>query len=290
MPKNSKINTASAVNWQVGEAVLTTLSDGYVQLELGTFLKNLPLEDGIAIQRKALRSADFLLEINTYLVRSDKHGPILIDCGLGSGVMPTAGQVARALSLVGLEPKDIEIVLLTHLHGDHVGGLVDIDGNAVFENAKVVFHRGEASYWLEQDIDLVADRQGAEGARRALLPYGERITLLEGGEVAPGIEMIPLPGHTPGHVGYRVSSGTEAILIWGDVVGLPHIQAQRPEAGFLTDYDSAMAVETRKAILGRAADEGLTVAGMHIEYPGVANVIRDGNGFRLVPAQWIAHQ
>ncbi|MEV4610693.1 MBL fold metallo-hydrolase [Neorhizobium sp. LMR1-1-1.1] len=290
MAGNSVTSTASAVNWQVGGAVLTTLSDGYVQLELATFLKDIPVEEGVEIQRKALRRADFMLEINTYLVRSERHGPILIDCGLGAGVIPTAGQVARALSFVGLKPEDIETVLLTHLHGDHVGGLVDLEGNAVFENAKVVFHREEARHWLEQDIDLVADRQGAEGARRALLPYADRIVLTERGEVAPGIEMIPLLGHTPGHVGYRVGSGTQAILVWGDIVGLPHIQTQIPEAGFLTDYDSAMAVETRKAVLGRAADEGLTVAGMHIEYPGVANVVRDGSGFKLVPAQWIAHQ
>lgn len=290
MGGNSVTSTASAVNWQVGGAVLTTLSDGYVQLELATFLKDIPVEEGVEIQRKALRRADFMLEINTYLVRSERHGPILIDCGLGAGVIPTAGQVARALSFVGLKPEDIETVLLTHLHGDHVGGLVDLEGNAVFENAKVVFHREEARHWLEQDIDLVADRQGAEGARRALLPYTDRIVLTERGEVAPGIEMIPLLGHTPGHVGYRVGSGTQAILVWGDIVGLPHIQTQIPEAGFLTDYDSAMAVETRKAVLGRAADEGLTVAGMHIEYPGVANVVRDGRGFKLVPAQWIAHQ
>jgi glyoxylase-like metal-dependent hydrolase (beta-lactamase superfamily II) len=287
---NSKIDTASAVHWQVGEAVMTSLSDGYVQLELGTFLKNLPLEDGVAIQRRALRGADFLLEINTYLVRSDRHGPILIDCGLGSGVTPTAGRVAQALSFVGLEPKDIETVLLTHLHGDHVFGLVDVDGNAVFENATVVLHRAEAHYWLEQDLDLLADRQGAEGARRALLPYADRIVFRESGEVAPGIEMVPLPGHTPGHAGYRVGNGSQSILVWGDIVGLPHVQSKCPEAGFLTDYDGAMAVETRRIVLGMAADEGLTVAGMHIEYPGVANVIRDGSGFRLVPAQWIAHQ
>lgn len=290
MPENNKIDTASAVHWQVGEAVLTSLSDGYVQLELGTFLKNVPLDDGIAIQRKAMRGGDFLLEINMYLVRSDRHGPILIDCGLGSGVTPTAGRVARALSVVGLEPTDIETVLLTHLHGDHVFGLVDVDGNAVFENATVVLHRAEAHHWLELDLDLLADREGAEGARRALLPYKDRITALEGGEVAPGIVMVPLPGHTPGHVGYLVGSGSAAILVWGDIVGLPHIQTERPEAGFLTDYDSAMAVETRRTILGRAADEGLTVAGMHIEFPGVANVVRNGNGFKLVPAQWIAHQ
>lgn len=290
MTQNPGMETFSVVSWKVGDAVLTTLSDGYVRLELSQFLRNLPVETGETIQKRALRRADFLMEINAYLVRSAKHGPILIDCGLGSGVIPTAGQLERSLAFAGLEPGDIETVLLTHLHGDHIGGLVDAAGNAVFENAKIIFHKAEADYWLEQDIDLIADRQGAETARRALAKYTDRIVLLDGGMVAPDIEMIQLPGHTPGHAGYLVGTGQQSILVWGDVVGLPHIQTAHPEAGFLTDYDSVMSENTRRAILGRVVDEGLTVAGMHIEFPGVANAIRDGDGFRLVPAQWIAHQ
>ncbi|MGO1076079.1 MBL fold metallo-hydrolase [Inquilinus sp. CA228] len=279
----------SSVHWRVGDATVTTLSDGYVQLELSQFVTNVPLEDAIAVQQKALRPTSFLLEVNLYLVRSPQHGPILIDTGLGS-LVPTAGHLPAALANAGVAPEDIETILLTHLHGDHVSGLTDADGKAVFANAEVVVHKAEAAYWLDSDIGTIRDADGAAIARRALAPYRDRLQLIDGGEVAPDITAVLLPGHTPGHVGYQIGHGPDAILVWGDIVGLPHVQSALPDAGFLTDFDGALAADTRRKVFARAADESLLVAGMHMEFPGVANVVRDGEGFRLLPAPWTARQ
>jgi glyoxylase-like metal-dependent hydrolase (beta-lactamase superfamily II) len=112
--------------------------------------------------------------------------------------------------------------------------------------------------------------------------------LIEEGEVIPGIHAVFLPGHTPGHTGYRIGDTGASVLIWGDLVNQPVVQCAFPEAGFFSDADAALAVRTRKAMLSKAADENLLVAGMHIEFPGFARVVREGAGYRLVPAQWAA--
>ena len=281
---------SSSAHWRVGEATLTTLSDGWVPLELSQFVTNVAIEAAVAAQQRALRPTHFLMEINVYLVRRPNHGPLLIDAGLGAGFVPTAGRLVSALAGASTKPEEIETILLTHMHGDHVGGLVDPDGDAVFPNAEIVVHTDEAAYWLESDIGTIADADGAKMARRAMAPYADRTRLIGEGEVAPGITALLLPGHTPGHVGYQIGQGPSAVLVWGDIVGLPHVQAALPEAGFLSDFDGAMAAETRRKMFSRAVDEGLLVAGMHIEFPGLANVARDGQGYRLVPAYWTSRQ
>lgn len=286
--QNTAILASSAVHWPVGDMIVTSLSDGYFDIPLAHILTNLPLQDAEAALQRAGRPTTPRLEVNAYLVRRPGQAPILVDAGAGSGLGPTAGKLPAALAGIGVDPADIGTVLLTHLHGDHIGGLVDAVGDAIFPNAGIVLHAAEAAFWLEGAPGAGADQQSVDLARHAVAPYKDHMRLIEEGEVMPGIGAVFLPGHTPGHTGYRIGENGAWVLIWGDLVNQPVVQCAFPEAGFFSDADGALAVRTRKDMLSKAADENLLVAGMHIEFPGFARVAREGAGYRLVPAQWVA--
>ena len=280
----------SPIHWQVGEAILTTLSDGYFQIPLEHLIVNAPMEKVLEVQRNALRSNPPRLDVNAYLVRSPHHGPVLIDTGGGSQLMASMGRLPTALKAAGVSLDSIQTVLLTHLHGDHCGGLVDAEGNASFPNAEIVLHHAEAAYWLESNLEEVPDRKTFEFVRHMLAPYANRTRLIEEGEVMPSIHAVPLPGHTPGHTGYRLGSGPSSVLIWGDVVHVPAVQSTLLEAGTAMDVDPAIAVKTRQETFRQATDAGSLVAGMHMEFPGLAQFKSEGNGYRLVPVQWVGMQ
>jgi glyoxylase-like metal-dependent hydrolase (beta-lactamase superfamily II) len=284
----NSILASSAVHWPIGGAIVTSLSDGYFDLPLAHVLTNLPLKDAEAALRRAFRPAAPRLEVNAYLVRRSGEAPILIDTGAGSGFGPTAGRLPAALAGIGIDPADIGTVLLTHLHGDHAGGLLDGEGKARFPNAEIVLHEAEAEFWLHREPGAGADQQAVAFARAALAPYRHRIRLIREGQVVSNISAVFLPGHTPGHTGFRIGEGDASLLIWGDLVNQSTIQSAYPEAGFFSDADPVLAVRTRRDTLAKMAGEGLLVAGMHIEFPGFARVVLEGAGYRLVPAQWVA--
>lgn len=129
-----------------------------------------------------------------------------------------------------------------------------------------------------------------DGARKAMATYLDRTRTFDDGEVLPDITAVPLPGHTPGHTGYRLDGGSRSLLVWGDIVHLPQVQAPEPDAGVVFDVDDAMAVQTRSRMLDEAATDRLLIAGMHTEFPGLANVVREGTGFRIVPELWATFQ
>jgi glyoxylase-like metal-dependent hydrolase (beta-lactamase superfamily II) len=277
----------SAVHWQVGEATLTTLSDGYFEIPLEHLIVNASMEKVLEVQSRALRSNPARVDVNAYLVLSPHHGPVLIDTGGGSQLMASMGRLPSCLKATGVSLDSIETVLLTHLHGDHCGGLTNAEGRANFPNAELVLHRAEATFWLESDLDKVPDRQAFEFVRHMLAPYAGRTRLIEDGEVVSGIHAVPLPGHTPGHTGYRIGSGPSSVFIWGDIVHVPAVQSAFPEAGTAMDVDPALAFETRKETFRQAAVGGTLVAGMHLEFPGLAQLKSEAVGYRFVAAHWI---
>jgi glyoxylase-like metal-dependent hydrolase (beta-lactamase superfamily II) len=288
MADERAILASSAVHWPIAGFIVTSLSDGYFDMPLEHVLTNLSPHDAEAALHCAFRPATPRLEVNVYLVRRAGEAPILVDTGAGYGFGPTAGWLPEALVGIGVDPAEIGTILLTHLHGDHVGGLLDAQGQEFFRNAEIVMHAAEAAFWLDGSPGARADQQSVDLAQRAVAPYRERIRLIDEGNIMAGIEAILLPGHTPGHTGYRIGEGETSLLIWGDLVNQPTIQSAYPEAGFFSDADAALAVRTRKDLLAKAADQSLLVAGMHIEFPGFARVVREGIGYRLVPAHWVA--
>lgn len=286
--------SVGAVHWQIGDLQVTALSDGYFETPMSDIVRRIPVGRAEDLQREALRCGEKPRVTHImYLVRAPSRPPVLIDAGMGDAWGPTMGWMPEALRALSIAPADIGTILLTHLHLDHAAGLTNKAGTALYPNAELVVAKRETDFWLDE---ATAGRAPADqkmwfdGARKAMTPYKDRTRTFETGEVLPGITAVPLPGHTPGHTGYRLDGGSRSLLVWGDIVHLPQVQAPEPEAGVVFDVDGDQAVLTRRRMLDEATTDRLLVAGMHTEFPGLANVIRDGNGYRIVPELWVAFQ
>ena len=271
---------------RVGSFTVTALNDGGGDLPFAA-MPALPEDEAKALLAQAFRPPVARTTVNTFLVQGGGR-TVLIDTGAGGSFGPTAGKLPVNMAAAGIKPGDIDLLLLTHLHGDHTGGMVQ-DGAAVFPNAAVGVPEGEMAYWLD-DTNAAkvpeARRGGFASAQAALAPYKDRLIILGANEAAPGITPIPLPGHTPGHTGFRITDGSEALLIWADLIHLQDIQGPRPEIGLAFDVDGPQATATRLRTLDMAATDRLLVAGMHLHFPAFHHVARAGQGYALMPEMW----
>ncbi|MBS7586107.1 MBL fold metallo-hydrolase [Ancylobacter defluvii] len=261
-------------NQHIGDLTITAINDGYLHASFD-FLANIDAADASRMQENAGIADHTSIHINCYLVRGSGR-TILIDAGAG-GFKQWGGQLTASLLLAGIEPSDIDAILLTHAHPDHVGGLMDASGAAVFPNAELIAHHREVAFW-QDDGNLSRAPERARGnflvARQAFDGYRNRLRTFDAGEVLPGITAMPLPGHTAGHTGYRLDSGDKSLLVWGDIVHFPQIQVPRPEVSIAFDQDAHLAADTRSRLLDSVASDRLLIAGMHLGEPGFARIER----------------
>jgi glyoxylase-like metal-dependent hydrolase (beta-lactamase superfamily II) len=212
----------------------------------------------------------FQSETNAFLVRG-RGLTVLVDTGFG-------GAIFESMKTLGVNPADVDAVLLTHTHGDHIGGL-QRDGKALFSKAKVYLAEEERAW-----------AQGNAGTRAALAPYGSRVETFKPAkidaspEILPGIRAVAAFGHTPGHTLFLLESSGQKLLIWGDLMHVEAVQFPLPEISVSYDTDSAAAAAARKEILDYAARNRIPVAGMHLVYPALGTVEREGTGYRFIPA------
>ena len=273
---------------RVGDIVVTAISDGFLDGTLEV-LRNISQDEARKILADNFRPAR-RTAVNAFLVWSAGR-LALIETGSGNYLQPTAGKVLANVKAAGVDPAAIEAVLLTHMHPDHSAGLTDMStGQRNYPNAELVMHESEPAHWYD-DTKMA---QGTErekrlyfqAAREQTAPYKDRWRLFRDGEVFPGVTAIPRPGHTPGHTTYMISSGDEQLLIWGDTVHVPEVQTARPEVCMDFDTDKDMAAASRRKVFDMAAADRLLVTGMHLNFPGFAHLVRDGAGYRLIPAAW----
>jgi glyoxylase-like metal-dependent hydrolase (beta-lactamase superfamily II) len=224
---------------------------------------------------------DLAVSVNTFAIVAPGR-LYLVDSGNGSVRGPGLGHLLRAMAAAGLRPADVDAMLMTHMHGDHVAGLYDGE-RSVFPNAELIVSQAERAFWDAPDGLDELQRTQLDMARRGFAVHAGRTTLAApGGEVVPGVTMVALPGHTPGHVGYLVD-GPDPLLIWGDVVHLPAFQIARPEWYFRFDVDPQAAIATRRRILDQVATEGWRVTGAHLPFPGFARIERAAGGLAYRP-------
>ncbi|UIN20145.1 MBL fold metallo-hydrolase [Herbaspirillum frisingense] len=267
---------------QIGDFSVTAISDGFLSASL-ELLSNIDPAEAARLQHAAGMSDPSAIHINCYLIRSPTQ-TVLVDAGAG-GFKQWGGRLPDNLKRAGVLPSDIDTVLLTHAHPDHIGGLLDSAGDRAFPDAELVVQGQELDFW-ENDANFCRASERARGnfifARKVFGKYRDRLRTFAGGEVLPGISAQPLPGHTAGHCGYHINSNGQGLLIWGDIVHFPHLQIARPDVSIAFDLDPHLATATRVHLLDRVSADQLLIAGMHLGEEGFVQIVRTGKSYRVV--------
>ena len=272
--------------YQVGDIEVFSLLDG---------ARDIPQRDGavsnVAAEqvRTVLRAAGFPNSSPLrFIVMALKLRDRLVLVDSGTGGHPIYGQgngrLMESMAAAGLDPKAVKTILISHLHGDHIYGLMNNDTDVqVFPDAEIVVPAAELKWWTRpgvESLDLGPTRKGLAQRIQATAATWKNVRPFEGEpELLPGVHAVQAPGHSPGMVTHLVSSGGKQFLISADLVNLsPHIQTN-PEWQLAIDQDPQMAVETRRKIFDRAVADKLTISGTHWLMPNAGTFAKDGNGY-----------
>ncbi|KPQ22870.1 MBL fold metallo-hydrolase [Halomonas sp. HL-93] len=275
----------------VDDHEVTALYDGYTAIE--TQLLKGKGQDDIREHLNALfidTEDGVQTAVNAFLINTGEN-LVLVDAGSAACFGPTLGHVEDNLRASGYQPEDVDTILMTHLHPDHVCGLTN-DGEAVYPNAELRASQQDADFWLSASRAEEADegqRAFFEMAQDAVAPYLEddRFTPFEpGDEMLMGIVAQDTHGHTPGHTSFMLSGDDDAMLVWGDVVHSYGIQFDDPTVAIEFDSDPAQAIEARQAVLEEAVTDKYWVAGAHMPFPGIGHIIEDGDGYQWLPIEY----
>jgi glyoxylase-like metal-dependent hydrolase (beta-lactamase superfamily II) len=264
---------------KIGQIEVTAVSDGVLAAPLDVILGM----DKAEVERLAGKKDAITISVNAFLLKLNGKWA-LVDAGSGNTMGPTLGKLPDNLRAIGVPPEAIDFVLLTHIHPDHSNGLVDDDGRANYPNAEVIVHGEDLRFWVEREpqaSDNEFRQRNMKAARRAFGPYRDRTRAIRGGEPLPGISAHPQPGHTPGHTGWLVSSGADALLIWGDIVHVTGVQFARPDAALTFDLDPNAARASRARVFDWVSADRIRVAGAHLDLPAFGHVARSGSGYRF---------
>ena len=273
---------------RIGDIVVTAISDGYVNGNYD-FTRNIAPQDAERILKEAYRPAPPRISVNTFVIHSTGR-MALVDTGSQNSMGPTLGHMPKHFVAAGIDPKQIDTILLTHMHTDHSNGLTDANGQAIYPHVELVVAERDVAHWFDDAaMGRATERQQMRffrWAREQIAPYQNQRREPKG-EVFPGVTAVPLYGHTPGHTGYLIASKAEQLLIWGDIVHMPDIQTRRPEVFMEPDTDGEAAIVTRKRTMDMVATDRLLAAGMHMHFPGFLNLNhRSDGGYDLVPEIW----
>lgn len=274
---------------KIGSIEITALSDGFAPIGIEAF-SNIDPAEAKRILEAAGQKTIAPTAINAFVVNTGAK-TYLVDTGIGSNKAfgNTLGRMRANLAAAGIEPSQIDAVILTHAHADHAEGLITSEGKARFRNAEVILHEAEANFWLDEGIFSRAPESAKPfflSARKSLAPYAKRMRKVKDAEVVPGLTLQLAAGHTPGHAVIRVSSGKDQLLIVGDTLHNALIHTLRPDTVFAFDADGKQAAESRKKIFDMVATDGIPIAATHVPFPGFGRIVRDGQAYRYVPAQW----
>ena len=274
---------------RIGDIVVTALSDGYLDGTVDV-MQNISIGDATDLLTGAFRPGR-RTSVNCYLIYAAGR-LALVETGSGDYLLPTAGKLQQNLRAAGVNPADIDTVILTHMHPDHSAGLTNPKtGEKFFPNAELVVHENEPKHWRD-DAAMNAAPERAKDlyfqcARDQMAPYHNQMRPYTGSvEVFPGVRSLPMHGHTPGHSGYMVSSGTDSLLIWGDIIHVPEVQIPRPEVTMAFDTDPHAAAATRTRVFDMVTNDRQLIAGMHVHFPGFAHMVRSGDGSIMLPEPW----
>jgi glyoxylase-like metal-dependent hydrolase (beta-lactamase superfamily II) len=287
----------SFYRYKVGEAQVNVISDGVNTFPLGdTLVLNAKKDEVSAALDKAFLPKDKMSVHFSPLVINTGGKLVVIDTGNGPAVFASSkgnvGQFASNLTAAGFDPKNIDMVVISHFHGDHVNGLLTADGAAAFPNAEVLVPATEWKFWMDDGEMSRANGERMQGLfknNRRVFEAGlkKKVTPYEWGkDIAPGLLAVDSTGHTPGHTSYVLSSGSDKVFIQSDVTNHPALFVANPGWHLMFDQDPALAEKTRRKVYDMLVADRMRVQGFHYPFPANGYVEKDGNGYRLVPAPW----
>ncbi|WP_202845140.1 MBL fold metallo-hydrolase [Luteimonas saliphila] len=262
--------------FSIGQHEAMVLRDGDIRLpnDGSIVAQGVPKAETDALLDAAGQPTDTLrLDIQALLVRAGDR-VVLFDTGAGNASFADAGRLPQSLQAAGVDAADVTDIVISHAHGDHVGGLLDGDGRPAFANAAI---RMSAPEW-----EALRGDAGMAALAEAIAP---RVEAFEpGAEVLPGVTSLPVAGHTPGHSAYVIADGDQRLLYIGDSAHHHVISVQRPRWTIQFDRDAPLAEDSREALLARIADEGWTMQSPHFPFPGLGRIERREDSFAWVPA------
>jgi glyoxylase-like metal-dependent hydrolase (beta-lactamase superfamily II) len=281
----------SAYRHTVGDFEVIALSDGAVDLPLALFAKADPAEAAKILSATGRPTDKLGTQVNAFLVNTgDKL--VLIDSGAGQLFGPTLGRFAADLTALGIDPGAVDVIAMTHLHPDHFGGLLTGESKLAFPNAQIFVGEADIKFWLDESIAAKVSADNKPFFDQARMMVGPYVAAqkyqpsVDGKEVVPGVTAIAAPGHTPGHTMYRVTSGNQTLLIWGDIIHAAALQFPHPEWAIAFDSDQDTAIATRKKVFDMTSADSLAVAGAHLPFPGIGYVIKSGTAYSYAPLLW----
>ncbi|MFD1333070.1 MBL fold metallo-hydrolase [Methylopila musalis] len=278
--------------YNVGDIEITALTDGMTRRPLDdSFVRNAPVADVRSALQDAFLGPDTVPVSFTTLVVNTGRRLILIDAGAGANLAPTAGQLSESMAAAGLDPKAIDAVVISHFHPDHIGGVRLKDGSNAFPNAEVRVPEAEWAFWMDEG-QMSRAPEAMKGAfrmaRRVFEPIARDVARFgREEEIAPGVVALPAPGHTPGHSAFRITSGSEQLIVWSDTTNHPALFVRNPGWHVMFDMDPVQAEATRRRMLDMVARDRLAVAGYHFPFPAVGHIARRASDeYAFVPQMW----
>ena len=293
------LNGNGFYRFKIGDFQATVISDGYGPIPVGPIFAMNTSEAELAPVLKANFMQPVIQVTNNPLVVDTGRERMLVDTGFGEKIGPPFGSfpgLEENLRRAGITSESIDLVVISHCHLDHIGGLVTKSGALAFPKAQFVFVDAEWNYWTgnryESDVSSspMPDpfKQATIGvARENLPPVADRCRFVkQGGEIISGVHYIAAPGHSPSHAAILFTSDREQFIHMGDIAHNPVTSLQHPDWTPVFDYDPVQAINSRKAILDRVATDGFMVMGYHFPFPAIGHVVRNGTAYHWEAAQW----
>lgn len=287
-----KTSPPGVYRMMLGDFEVTALSDGTVELPFLQILQRIAKAKAESMLARQFLKDPVQTSVNVFLINTgDKL--VLVDTGAGTFFGPTLGRMLTALKAAGYQPEQVDEIYISHMHGDHIGGLL-ADGKAAFPNAVVRAEKADGEFWLSQAKMEAApkdDQDTFKGAMAAINPYAatNRFKPYEGDTVlVPGIRAVVTRGHTPGHAMYVIESKGQKLVLWGDLMHQAAVQFLDPSVTVVFDSDQSKAAQQRRQAYQAAAKEGHWVGASHLPFPGIGHLRAEGKGYAYVPANYVA--
>ncbi|MDR6659346.1 glyoxylase-like metal-dependent hydrolase (beta-lactamase superfamily II) [Tardiphaga robiniae] len=284
---------AGCYRFRVGDIRATVLSDGVIGGPPSVYASDAPEAELQAVLRRAFLPTDQMtLNLNTLLIETSGRR-ILIEAGAGRTMGPNGGRIFENLAAIGLGPADIDVIVISHIHPDHVGNLRTADGSKAFPRATVFVPKADWDFFVRTDPDLSYMPvpqdfrvRFAAAIKNSLEPVKNDLTLYEAGdEIVPGLTTIVASGHTPGMATFLVHSGNDQLLLTADLAYHPVVNVDVPWVPG-PDRDKEAALASRRRIFDRAATDRIPVLGFHFPFPGLGRLLKTDGAYAWVPANW----